>query len=687
MTMTANESQPYASLKALEDASDALIASLPEDELSVSDSDRDAIAERIAIFIDRATKTGTVLDARDDRKAAQALVDFWLAKSYAIASETHTKQRSSAKARTLLSPFDSAAVTAAIDEGGKVLASLSRKDDDESKSFLRQILLRVAPWLSDHAVSYQDLARRMLLRTIRILDGDRTCEPVAVGRNDLLLLGDPQRTNEVLDALVASGVLRAEPRDSGDLISLRYEALMREWDTLRTLIGKRVGFRDAVIFWVQRARAKGALISARLADNALADYADLNALELAFIAASSSHSRRKIIAVSIVCAVALGVFGFVSKYLYDRWEAAKQEAEAATEVVVVLTTTDPRRKEESIRKLSSFQKPLNLQSQFLEGLDLNGIYTGARSPAIAEFFKSFFLKVNLAGAHLPYASFSQSEIQGVDFTGADLKSARFDEAVITSTKFSGAMLYRAIFDRAQLSDVDFSNTDLRSTSFRNVSIKGNLNLTGTAWWLAFGWKLSQIEQLVTKYEDLKIKEAKVFNDDVASLRKKVDDAVVPEGRVDALNEVAWTYAIYGADLDVATEYAQKASKILDEAKANKERSATWIATSSANFADTMAYILLQEGQPAEAVKLLKPGIVQANPSGDSMFRYAIALHALALEKEGEEKERLEQQAQAYLASSLVDRNYVPSHELYTLRRYITDEFKTKLADTLSKEAN
>ena len=27
----------------------------------------------------------------------------------------------------------------------------------------------------------------------------------------------------------------------------------------------------------------------------------------------------------IVCAVALGVFGFVSKYLYDRWEAAKQE--------------------------------------------------------------------------------------------------------------------------------------------------------------------------------------------------------------------------------------------------------------------------------------------------------------------------------------------------------------------------
>jgi hypothetical protein len=209
MTMTANESQPYASLEALEDASDALIASLPEDELSVSDSDRDAIAERIALFIDRATMTGTVLDAPDDRKAAQALVDFWLAKSYAI--PTHTKQRSSARASTLR-PFDLAAMTVAIAEGDKVLASLSRKDDDENKGFLRQILLRVAPSLGDHGASYQDLARRILLRTVRMSDGERTCEPVVVERNDLLLLGDLRRTNEVLDALIASGVLRAEPK-------------------------------------------------------------------------------------------------------------------------------------------------------------------------------------------------------------------------------------------------------------------------------------------------------------------------------------------------------------------------------------------------------------------------------------------------------------------------------------------
>ena len=82
----------------------------------------------------------------------------------------------------------------------------------------------------------------------------------------------------------------------------------------------------------------------------------------------------------------------------------------------------------------------------------------------------------------------------------------------------------------------------------------------------------------------------------------------------------------------------------------------------------------------------EPGIVDTNSDGDLLFRYAFALHALALEKEGDEKERLEQKAQAFLDQSLEKRNYVPSHELHLLRRYITDEFRTKLADSL-KEGN
>ena len=151
----------------------------------------------------------------------------------------------------------------------------------------------------------------------------------------------------------------------------------------------------------------------------------------------------------------------------------------------------------------------------------------------------------------------------------------------------------------------------------------------------------------------------------------------------ALNEVAWTYAIYGADLKIAKEYAQKALEELRAIKTIKGKSENWIAKTRMNFTDTMAYILLQEGDPAEAVKLLEqPGIVETNSDGDLIFRYAFALHALALEKQGDEKERLERKSQAYLEKSLRNRNYVPSHELHLLRRYITDDFKTKLAASL-----
>ncbi|WP_342732715.1 pentapeptide repeat-containing protein [Bradyrhizobium sp. B117] len=687
MTMTANESQAYASLTVLKNASDALIASLPEDEIPISDSERDALCERIGQFIDQATMAGTVLDAPDDRRAAQALVDFWLAKSYAIASEAHTKQRSSAKASTLLWPFDLAAVTATAAKGDRVLASLSRKDEEEPRSFLRQIVPRFAPWLGKDAASYQDLARRMLLRAIRLSEGEETCEAVTVKRNDLLSLGDLKRSKEVFDALVASGVLHVESNETGDMVSLRYDALTREWDALRSMIAERADFRGTALIWDRRARSIRALGSAGQANRALTDYADLNALEREYIAARSSYGRNMVIAMSLVCAVAFPALGVVSKHLYDRWAAAKEEAEIAKLVLVAVTTNNTQLKEQTIRKLAQYRKPLNLQSQLLQDLDLEGLYTGTNTAVISEFFQSAIVKVNLSGATLPYASFSQSNIQNVNFSGAELSSARFDEAIITKTNFSGATLYRAIFDYAQFNDVnDFSNTDLRSTSFRNVTINGDLTFTGTAWWLAFGWTLPQIEKFAAQYGKIKIEDAKIFNKDIDARKKNLAGAGGPENHARALNEVAWTYAIYGADLPSALKSVNDA---LDELKKIKGASKEWLADSRANFTDTKAYILLQLDKPKDAVDLFG-GLErdEALSRGDLLFKYAIALHALAtLEKSDDERRRLDQKAETYLEKSLKGRNYVPSHELYLLRDYIKDAFRAQLAAKLSKESN
>jgi hypothetical protein len=758
--MKSDDLQIYTSLTALQQGSDRLIASLPQDEFGVSDSDGEAVSERIAQFIDRATASGTVLDTPSDRRAAQALIDFWLAKSFEFPRETRAKQRTPTRANTLLKPFDSTTVISAINNGDALLASLGEDEgknhnpashivlrmirsvgdwvadckhflrrklhavrmsgtgrtcaamaartraavdfcvtticaklpDDWSKRRLaakasvllnslrnlaKKILLRMMSPLREKAVARREIARLIMLRTVRMEDSGRSYEPVAVNREDLLSLGRGERVNEVLRGLLAANVLS----NTSGQISLRYDALIREWSTFRSWIDQRISFRDAAIFWDRSARTEGALLPGALADKALADYADLNALEQAFIAASSSHSRRLMFAVSALSAVLFLGFGFFFKSYYDDSMARKREADAATEVVVANSTIDARSKEQSIRKLASYGKPLKFQSHFLHSLDLNGIYAGTSPPAIVEIVRSGVLNVILKDANLPYASFSQSEIQNVDFSNAELTSARFDGVVLASTKFSDAKLYRAIFDRAQLRQVDFSNTDLRSTSFRHVKVGGDLVFTGTAWWLAFGWTLPQIDRLVADYKDFEIKNAKVFNEDVASRRKKVVEATIPEDRVQALNELAWTYAIYGVNLEKAKEHAQMA---LDEMGAIKGKSETWIATNRTNFADTMAYIWLQEGHPAQAVELLGPGI-ETSPEGDSMFRYAVALHALAQGKEQEERERLERKAQAYLASSLENRNYLPSHELYLLRHHITGKFKEKLAAILSAD--
>jgi uncharacterized protein YjbI with pentapeptide repeats len=264
------------------------------------------------------------------------------------------------------------------------------------------------------------------------------------------------------------------------------------------------------------------------------------------------------VAAAIVTMGLFGLFGFSSKYLFDRWAAAKEEAEAATLVLVAISTNNAQLKEESIRKLASFDKPLMFKSQSLEGLDLKKLYAGSKVPAIADFFQSAIVKVDFAGANLTYASFSQSRIGDVKFTNAELSSARFDDAVITKTDFSGAILYRAMFDRAQFNGINnFSNTDLRSASFRDVAINGNLIFTDTAWWLAFGWTLPQMEKFAAQYGDLNIEKAKIFNKDIIARKKEVDNALSPEDRVRALNEVAWTYAIYGADLKMAKEYAKR----------------------------------------------------------------------------------------------------------------------------------
>ena len=253
--------------------------------------------------------------------------------------------------------------------------------------------------------------------------------------------------------------------------------------------------------------------------------------------------------------------------------------------------------------------------------------------------------------------------------------ARFDESVISSTSFVGADLYRTLFDRTRFRDVNFSDTDFRSTSFRQVKLHENRppNLAGTAWWLARGWTFKQIDDFDQPYPRKNLKEAKVYKEDVARNQSLLEAATTPIDRAIALNDLAWTYAIYGVDLAAARKAADDAQTIFVELRKNEEGQDTY-----ENLQDTHAYILLQQGDFEGAKRALERVPQKLERDGETMFKYAVALQALAASQPEPERSVASGRSITYLEVALGQRNYVPSHELYLLRRLLTGEFEVRL---------
>ena len=738
--MTNTTPQSFDTVSALRRASEKLIESLPEEEDSISEQERSTIATRVRDFIEQAVASGVAFDVPADRRAAQAVVDFWVAKSYSMASGQSLNQPPLARTDIQLRSFDPSLVKTSVanaealtifgesDDKDKSFANQMRrhmasfgdraagiKDSArdnllrvvpsgvksiEGKDIARRILLRFGPSRSEKdtegtlrrilrriiplgerniTANNQDIARRILLRIIRFADTGNDFVTSAVKRDDLISLGKPQQVNEVLNALINAGVLSVTPGTSGDLVSLRYDALMRQWPRLRDWIEKRVTFRALATVWDRNGRPTRALLPGGYADRALADYADLGPMELAYIVASSSHSRLRMrLAVGFCAVVLLAALAMV----FIRWEHDEEAESAPAEVKEALSTGNSQRQQEAIRRVASLGKPLHLGNELLQNLDLSNLSRDI-TPALDEFLKSVIVNVNFKAASLPYALFAQTTILRANFTDADLTFARFDEAnMIGSTTFSGADLNRVLFDRARLKNVDFSDSNLRSTSFHNVRLEGRLTFTKTAWWLALGWTFPQVTQFANNYKDIDIKDAKFFQADMKYAQDKIKDAATALDRVNAWNNLAWTSAIYGVDLESAKGYADKAVAGIDEIKGTTE----WNSLARANLIDTQAYILLQQHNPSKAVDLLQ-GVEEnlktqnLELSSELAFRYAIALHAFAMEKSGVEGNNLEQRALTYLSTSV--QTYAPSHELYLLRSYITGDFEKQLKAMLS----
>jgi Pentapeptide repeats (8 copies) len=364
--------------------------------------------------------------------------------------------------------------------------------------------------------------------------------------------------------------------------------------------------------------------------------------------------------------------------------------------------------------------------QFLRApYDLSGLIKLANInvPKLTLYAPNFagveFSKVGMPGANLPVATFSAADFSfdgsgDNDFSGAELRQAQFRNARIAFTSFAGADLYRAIFDRSILCDVDFSGANLRNASFWAVTLneKTKDNLKNTAWWLAVGWPWSEIEKLAPPHQstadrsnEIKDEKARVdrlkassgFQDDIGRAKGKFDRSTAGTlERALALNELAWTDAVWGIDVTgpkekspadpcaadslpaTAHDAAEQAVCIVGKlnSEGDKKGSQTELLSS---MRDTWAYVQMQSNEMPAAVKTFEE-IARDDPNsleaGETSFRYAIAQYAAGQDKPA---------AIQRFTAAIVDKRYQPTHELQTLRDYIFTV--SEFVDVLRTSAN
>jgi hypothetical protein len=247
----------------------ALVASVGLDLLAPANLDR------IQAFVGRVTAAGTALDHRDDRTSAQGLINFWTA-------------RVSAAARAARGEGEPRAAPAF---GEALLA-------DFSSETLRAAERAADAWL---ARAGADLARRILLRLVRLQPEGPTFVAIPTVRAALYDLDEPDRVGEVVRELEAAGVVRVTPGDSPDMdrVALRSPEFLNTWTTLTGWLADRLRFRTAATAWDQAGRPAAQLASDDATDGGprleeARRYHDRNKVERDYVNESVYRQARKL---------------------------------------------------------------------------------------------------------------------------------------------------------------------------------------------------------------------------------------------------------------------------------------------------------------------------------------------------------------------------------------------------------
>jgi hypothetical protein len=263
MTDAVTERAPerFESLEAMRASHANLLRQLPAEGLSGADT------KCIQDFLKQAVATGTLLDNPAERKAAQALLDYWRSTLYAETRGRGLEQAASVSAGqrlqdSVLAPFDANTVNGVVRQTETVVAAMT---PDEL-----------------------ELTRRLLLRMVRLAADRRGFEAEPAALASLAKVGGtPEQVQGLIGRLVDVGVLR---KHEDERYGLAYEALARSWSRLRNWLEQRLRFRDTAQYWDKHGRNPAALISDALLDEAH-EYHDRDKLEDEFVHASRKLER------------------------------------------------------------------------------------------------------------------------------------------------------------------------------------------------------------------------------------------------------------------------------------------------------------------------------------------------------------------------------------------------------------
>ncbi len=212
----------FASLSALQTEHSALQASLGKQPIDGSH------AQIIAPLVQRAVETGAILDNREDRQSAQAIINYWMSRAAASVRLESSAPNPFADPDfdSLLKDFDSGTLTDAT-------AAADR-------------------WLQSLPDEHRQVARRILLRLARLPADKRVFEAVPTSRTSLHDVdADTCLVDRMIDGLAQAGVIRVTPGSSTevDQVALRSGNLVTDWGTYAEWLRARVEFRERAETW------------------------------------------------------------------------------------------------------------------------------------------------------------------------------------------------------------------------------------------------------------------------------------------------------------------------------------------------------------------------------------------------------------------------------------------------------